>query len=201
MVAVVTGLKRRGKNFLKILGSKLGFNITNPPHIVKQSIIQKYQQKSKARVLIETGTYLGDMIYAQLSHFDLIYSVELSNELFERAKKRFINEAKVKLFQGDSGEVLDSIVTKLDQPAIFWLDGHYSGGITAKANKDCPVVEELTAILKSSHKHVILIDDARLFTGENSYPTLDEIRNLFNKHGKKCSIKIEHDVIVVENVA
>lgn len=200
MVAVVTGLKKSIRNNLKLAAWRLGFNVVNPPHVVKQSTIVKYQQRTSSRVLIETGTYMGDMIFAQLNNFDRIYSIELSRELYERGLKRFKEEPKVNLLNGDSGVRMDEIVSALNEKAIFWLDGHYSGGITAQAEKDCPVMEELQSIVKSPYDHTILIDDARLFNGKNDYPTLDEIRNFFKHHNKKYSLKIENDVIVIQYV-
>jgi hypothetical protein len=55
-------------------------------------------------------------------------------------------------------------VRQLQEPALFWLDGHYSGVDTGKDELDTPVSAELEAILGSPVKgHVILIDDARCF--------------------------------------
>lgn len=200
MVAVVTGLKKKIRDQLKLTAWRLGFNVVNPPHVVKQSTIVKYQQRTGSRVLIETGTYLGDMIFAQLNNFDRIYSIELSRELYDRGLKRFRGEPKVTLLNGDSGVRIDEIISALKEKAIFWLDGHYSGGITAQGGKDCPVMEELQSIVKSTFDHTILIDDARLFNGQNDYPTLNEIRNFFKHHKKKYSLKIENDVIVIQYV-
>jgi hypothetical protein len=47
------------------------------PHIVKQMAIAEYQQKYGYGTLIETGTYLGDMIEAQKKRFTHIISIEL----------------------------------------------------------------------------------------------------------------------------
>ena len=48
--------------------------------------------------------------------------------------------------------------------ALFWLDGHYSGGETAKGDADSPLREELEAIGRHPIKtHVIPIDDVRSF--------------------------------------
>jgi hypothetical protein len=60
--------------------------------------------------------------------------------------------------QGDSGKELPKIVTQLDTPAIFWLDGHYSAGITAKGDTECPIFEELEAIFEpdKSCKHILI---------------------------------------------
>ena len=101
------------------------------PHIFKQMTIQEYKQQSKSLVLIETGTFLGDMIAAQLNFFKRIYSIEVSYPLFMQAKSRFRRHSKVKLLHGDSGVLLPEIVKDLNEKAIFWLDGHYSGGITS----------------------------------------------------------------------
>lgn len=63
-----------------------------PPHTVKQEAIRYYQKKSGYNVLVETGTYKGDMILAQKEHFRKIYSIELSAALFEMAKKGFVGK-------------------------------------------------------------------------------------------------------------
>ena len=53
-----------------------------PPHQVKQAILRKYASKFNTRVLVETGTFLGDMIEAMRDNFDKIFSIELSEEYY-----------------------------------------------------------------------------------------------------------------------
>ena len=121
-----------------------------PPQVLKQLTVSEYQQKSGYEVLVETGTYLGDMVEAQKSNFKKIFSIELGIDLFKKAQKRFKNNKNVFLKQGDSGKVLPHLLKEINEPAIFWLDGHYSQGITAKGDKDCPIFEELHAIFNSN---------------------------------------------------
>ena len=166
-----------------------------PPHIVKQMAIKEYQKKFDLKILVETGTYLGDMVEAQRNHFQKIYSIELSKKLFRRATKRFKADSHITILNGDSGIVLNKLLPAIDKPALFWLDGHYSEGITAKGAKECPVVEELEAILKSDYYHIILVDDARLFNGTRDYPTLDEIKQIFEKHNRVYSLTVKDDII------
>lgn len=59
------------------------------PHIVKQELITEYKNKHHISVLIESGTYLGDMVWAQQDNFDKIYTIELSLSLHKLAQKRF----------------------------------------------------------------------------------------------------------------
>jgi hypothetical protein len=169
--------------------------LSPPPHIVKQKTIDDYRKKYGFEILVETGTYLGDMVEAQRDNFKRIYSIELSERLFAKAKKRFKAFPHITILQGDSGIVLNKLAAELDQPAIFWLDGHYSGGITALGAKECPVPEELNAILKSKFDHVILIDDARLFNGTNDYPTIREINAMLETKGKPFAIETRDDII------
>lgn len=166
-----------------------------PPHIVKQKAIEEHQKKFDLKILVETGTYLGDMVEAQRDHFENIYSIELSKKLFRKATKRFKPYSHIHILSGDSGVVLNKLLPEIDRPALFWLDGHYSGGITAKGDKECPVPEELQTILKSDFYHIILIDDARLFNGTHDYPTLDEIRQLIEKSGRVYSLTVKDDII------
>ena len=166
-----------------------------PPHPVKQRNLRRYAREYGLRVLVETGTYLGDMVEAMKRDFDEIYSVELGQELYEQAKLRFASEPHVKLLQGDSGVVLKQIVDGLDRPALFWLDGHYSAGITAQGEKDTPIYEELAHILNAPDLgHVILVDDARNFGSDPAYPTLEELKEFVNSK-RPSRITVEDDSI------
>lgn len=166
-----------------------------PPHIVKYLTIDEYRKKSGISVLIETGTFLGDMIEAHKHNFKKIFSIELGEKLFARAKKKFRAFPHIHLLQGDSGVVLHKLMPEIDEPVLFWLDGHYSEGITALGEKECPVREELDAILQHKFNHVILIDDARMFNGTHDYPTVEEIKKMLENTGKKFDIEIKDDII------
>jgi hypothetical protein len=166
-----------------------------PPHIVKQKAIIEYRDKFSLTELIETGTYLGDMVEAQRDNFQKIYSIELSKKLFGRARKKFHPFRHIEILQGDSGQLLHELIKRINQPALFWLDGHYSEGITAMGDKQCPVVEEMDAILGSKYDHVILIDDARMFRGQQDYPAIEELRLMLERNKKKFFLEIKDDII------
>ncbi|MFA5022983.1 MAG: hypothetical protein WC385_00090 [Candidatus Paceibacterota bacterium] len=169
-----------------------------PPQIVKQKLIKKCARRYHCQILVETGTCLGDTIDRLKNDFQQIFSIELSPELFRQAQKRFEQDPHINLFQGDSGEVLPSILPKLNKPTIFWLDGHYSGGVTAKAGVNTPIIKELGAILNNpAINQVILIDDARLFIGQNDYPSLRELADFIASRGK-YEFKIKNDVIIIQ---
>lgn len=63
-----------------------------PPHQVKQKTISYYHNKFKYDILVETGTFWGDMISAQKKQFRKIYSIELSNYFYKVAKKDLESE-------------------------------------------------------------------------------------------------------------
>jgi len=167
-----------------------------PPHQVKQMVIEEYQKQSGYSILIETGTYLGDMVEAQKNNFRRIISIELDQHLYQRAKDKFAKNKHIEIYQGASSRVLLQIMTDVKEPAIFWLDGHYSEGITAKGVKETPIYEELTAILNgSSLPHILLIDDARLFTGEGDYPTIKDLSVFIKKKVQNYEILVKEDII------
>ncbi|MFA6541717.1 MAG: hypothetical protein WCT99_08955 [Bacteroidota bacterium] len=164
-----------------------------PPHFVKQLAIREYRRRYSCTTLVETGTYLGEMVRAQLNYFKKIISIELSSELFHHAKNNFAGRRHIDLRNGDSGEMLKTIVPALNEPALFWLDGHYSGGNTAKGNVGTPILSELETIFQSGLPHVILIDDARLFNGTDDYPTLETLKNVVAK--TQYSFSLKDDII------
>jgi len=81
-----------------------------PPPVVKQNVVRKYQKEYSCKTLVETGTYLGYMVAAQKDNFDKIYSVEISEKLYHRAKRLFRKYPHIKLLLGDSGEVMPQIM-------------------------------------------------------------------------------------------
>jgi len=58
-------------------------------------------------------------------------------------------------------------MNNVNQAALFWLDGHYSGESTAHGAETTPIYEELQQIFDADNRgHVIIIDDARCFESD-----------------------------------
>ena len=167
-----------------------------PPDAVKQRTVREYGERFGLDCLVETGTCLGAMLDAVKGCFKKIYSIELDNALFENAQTRFRTYKHIRLRQGDSGDVLPDVLREVRQPSLFWLDAHYSGGFTAKGEVETPVVKELEAVFHhAAQGHVVLIDDARCFTGEHDYPTIDELQRLVLTSWPDAAFSVEHDIV------
>jgi hypothetical protein len=167
-----------------------------PPHVLKQRVVREYARTFSLDTLVETGTYVGTMVDAMKTTFKEIFSIELDQALYEAAREKFSGFSHIHIVQGDSGEVLQDILNHLTRPCLFWLDGHYSGGITSKGQLDTPVSKELECILQHPlASHVILIDDARCFTGQNDYPTIEELRDYLHAARPQWVFELRDDII------
>lgn len=167
-----------------------------PPAVVKQHTVKTYAKRFSLGVMVETGTYLGEMVRATKDIFERIISVEIDERLAKRAQKKFSKYDHITIFRGDSGEVIKEILPSIKIPCLFWLDSHYSGGLTSHAGTETPIMKELGHIF--SHDltdHVILIDDARNFTGENDYPELEALRDFVLKQRPGWNFEVKHDII------
>lgn len=176
-----------------------------PSYEEKRAIIDFYRKKFETKILVETGTFLGDTVDYFKDKFVNVYSIELSKELAEKAIKRFEGQNSIKILQGDSGEVLNTLLPKFSEPVLFWLDGHYSSEFflngeyikTARADKDTPIEMELELLLSSPIQHVILIDDARLFNGNGDYPSIKRIKNKTASCKFPYQTFVEKDIIII----
>lgn len=169
-----------------------------PPHIVKQHVLRETALGVNLKVLIETGTYLGDMVNEMAPLFDRVYSIELSTELYELAQRRFSEEKNVTILQGDSGTELHKLLQSVKDPILFWLDGHYSAGITALGRQPTPVFEELDSIFSFAHpRSAIVIDDARSFGSEPGYPSLKELIAHIRTRSPGSTVHVKYDSIRV----
>ena len=167
-----------------------------PPHTVKAKIVKEYARQFSLDILIETGTYTGNMVSLMKGVFGQIFSIELDDNLCHKAKERFTKYSHIQIIQGDSSQVLPKILSSIDQPCLFWLDAHYSGGLTAKGDLDTPIISELKHIFSHPIKdHVILIDDAREFIGKNDYPPIEDLEEFVSEERPNWVFEVKDDII------
>ncbi|MCP5506138.1 MAG: hypothetical protein H7A38_04580 [Chlamydiales bacterium] len=144
---------------------------------LKASLLQRLKTLFDLDVFIETGTYLGDTSQVAGDIFSQVHTIELSEELYRKSCQRFKNSRQIQCHLGDSAEVLPKLLKEINVPALFYLDGHYSGHVTARGLLDTPLMKELEAIRQSGMKgSVLFIDDIRLFQNTLNDQKLKELK-------------------------
>lgn len=166
-----------------------------PPEWVKRAEILRYARHFGTKTFIESGTYLGETVAVMRHHFRRVISIELDESLFLRASSLFRRNDHVKIVHGDSAQLMGSILAEVDEPCLFWLDAHYSGGVTAHGAEETPVRRELEQILTHPLGHVILIDDAREFGDNPTYPDMAELRGSVSLHLRQLKFSVRDDII------
>jgi FkbM family methyltransferase len=151
---------------------------------------------------IETGTNCGATALWAAQYFPKVITIEAAKEIYEAVVNNYGHLKNLDFVLGNSKEQLAAIVPTLKEPCIFWLDAHWSGGITYGESEECPLLEELQIINDSEFDHFILIDDARLFLSPppnphriEQWPTIDAVTSLLNSGRSRYTVIVE-DVIV-----
>ncbi|MGH7954183.1 MAG: hypothetical protein ACREFE_20000 [Limisphaerales bacterium] len=164
----------------------------------KRLMIIHFSRKWGIKNLVETGTFEGGMVESQRENFNTIATIELGDKLYESAKQRFAAYDHIHVLHGDSGTMLAEAITLVEGPTLFWLDAHYSRGVTAHGDAETPILKELSIIAaRKQADDVILIDDARLFGLRLGYPRLARVRKLVAQHWPAYSFKVESDIICI----
>ena len=159
-------------------------------------------QITGAQCFIETGTYKGKTTRWAAENFETVHTVEKAAPFYDRYHQELTLIGNIITHFGDSRERLPQIVETLaERPALFWLDGHWSGGVTAGADDECPILDELQAIMHR-RKDIIMIDDARLFLAAppngfdaDQWPTIFQISQCLGDYISDYFIAIFHDII------
>ena len=136
----------------------------------------------------------------EMDYFNKVDTIELDIKLADKAVKRFESIENVKVWQGDSGVVISELLKTITNETIvfFYLDGHFSGGITAKADSNTPISKELKLIFNHSKNHVIFIDDARLFfSNEVDYPPYEELVKQIKMYNPRAEVSVDLDIIKI----
>lgn len=125
-------------------------------------------------IFVETGTFHCESLqYALSLPFQRWHSVELAPELHRQALERLGGRAGLTLHQGDSAAILPRLLADIRHAVFFWLDAHFCFLDTARGPKDCPLLDEVSAIASHEQRtgidHVTVIDDYHIFgTGPDS---------------------------------
>jgi hypothetical protein len=149
---------------------------------------------------IESGTYMGETSI-EMSKYFKVKTVELAKLHFDECQERFKGNTNIESFFGDSVKELKNMLEDVPPitKCIFFLDGHYSSGNTAKGNEDVPLLNELKEIkrLRPYSGDLIIIDDYRLFgTNITENWTLVTNENIAKIYQKDFSIFNDRFVFV-----
>jgi hypothetical protein len=165
------------------------------PHLLKQRTVREYAERHGLKILVETGTYYGEMISAMKDHFDRIYSIEFDADLARRAATMFASHPHIRILEGDSGQVLPALLKSITQPALFWLDAGYYGWAGVESDKR-RLSGELESILRHPVKrHVILMDDAHGLNGQNGALSVPELKSRIGAEFPGHKVEINYDIL------
>lgn len=165
------------------------------PAEVRREILRDVGREWGLTVFIETGTNDGGTPLFLKDDFAELHTIELGQRQWAAAQEMFRPYPHVHCWHGDSTDVLPKVLETIDAPALVWLDGHWSGGDTARGSVDTPVAAELKTLFADGRPHVILVDDARIFKGGQAweeqfgdYPSIDWVRQLAEVHGYRFAL-------------
>jgi hypothetical protein len=145
--------------------------------------IQKLKDQHNIDTFIETGFGNGDGLSNILSiNFKEIFSIEIMQCQIDTFGSKFKNDNRVKLLCGNTIDVLQNILPKIENNICFWLDAHFPGADNpsplhgqhdAEKNDDIrlPLERELEIIknLRKEYKDIILIDDIKLYMNDGEF--------------------------------
>lgn len=175
------------------------FNFKNPHSYTKFRQIKSLKQRTKSSVFIETGTYLGVTTHRCSSIFNHIYTIELDQNLATQATNYLSSKKNVEVIQGDALEVLPNLLNREEvNHALVFLDGHFSGGVTACGTEPEPAIEELKILAKHKSKiKCIVIDDFRSFGNDSGFPKKSNLFKAIEDFFAEFEITVHLDQIII----
>lgn len=109
------------------------------------------------KYFVGTGAFSATINLALRAKFSEIHYIVPDGETVENTRNYYQTYSNIKVWYADSSLLLGYIISKIDQPITFWLDG---GMAPRKGFKSNPILDELEFINQHPIKtHTILIDD------------------------------------------
>lgn len=151
---------------------------------IPRDLVAGLARSQGIRVAIETGTFQGKSAQALQQIFDRVWSIELSPEIHQAAKSRLGHLDGLTFLNGQSSDVMPDLIASLDEPILYWLDGHWCEGAGPSEIKQCPILDEIEIVDQHPHaaNSCILIDDAQFHLAappppyrKDEWPSLVEV--------------------------
>lgn len=159
---------------------------------VHETLALELREKYGINIFIETGTHSGfSSLWAAHNGF-VVHTVEVSNDRWENLAFAFRNEPEIHFYRGDSRTILPTILEEVKEPAIIFLDAHFAQSVSGT-----PIMDEIKAIKNCPVKHIIMIDDARLFGVGKDWPIIQNVLDALKDTGRD-KVYVYQDVIVGE---
>jgi SAM-dependent methyltransferase len=153
------------------------------------------------RLFVESGTYLGDTVAFLRPHVERIVTVEVEPKLHADAVRRFAGDDGIDVILGDALEVVPAIARELDRPALIWLDGHFSGGVTGQGEyvEPAPAILDAFAVAPPPAGSTIIVDDLRMFGRDpEPWPSLDGLVAAARRAFPAANVYCGLDSLVIE---
>lgn len=166
----------------------------------ENNILKKYRRNRN--VFIETGTADGEGIdFALDAGFKEVYSIELSEKLYNNAIEKFKNYDNVHLILGSSEIELPKLLDTINSSFVLWLDAHWSGGVYIGELMNVYLPKEIKSILTYSSKFdksAVLIDDMNHYISDTNFiNTVEELVMKLNPNYKISYEELAYSTILV----
>lgn len=167
-----------------------------PPEMYKRKFIKKILARYKFDNAIETGAYLGQTTKV-ISKSVAVTTIEIDPNLNVYLKSKF-RKSPVSVLHGDSAKLFQSLIKEKDYSTFFYLDSHFSGGITSQGQSVTTLKDEILGLrdFKGLNKSLILIDDVISLNGINDYPEREFIVNFASDHNLYLSTILPNSIIL-----
>jgi len=144
-------------------------------------------------IFFETGTYNGLSAVKFANIFPQLYTVELSDFLYEEANDRLRNYSNVCNCKDDSATYLQKMIPAVTGKKFIFLDAHGCGGRSAPDN---PILRELMVLKElGASDCIIMIDDTRSFSFSGTF-SLKSIYKLLKEINPNFTIASYSDAII-----
>lgn len=145
-----------------------------------EKVLKKYPKYKDCKLFVETGTFIGGTIIPMSRHFNNLYTIEIDKDTQTKAIKnaKLKGIKNIEFILGDSAIELDKLIERMPkEPAVFFLDGHYTFSkrfSTGRGIVDVPLLYEIKSIIKKRNcADLIIIDDTRIMGESKSKRTAD----------------------------
>jgi hypothetical protein len=179
------------------------FDVRNPHSYSKVRQIRALASRTNSRVFIEAGTFLGNTAMRCSGNFETVVTIELDSNLFKQAQAYLSRRRNVLCLEGDALKLLPSVLGKAEvRDALVFLDGHFSGGVTAHGELAEPACEEILVLARHRDKiNAVIVDDFRCFGRDKGYPKMSQLlETVEDCFGREFDYTVHLDQLLVSRV-